>query len=117
MRERARAVHNANALFLEVLQVAKRVEDSVAIAALPGRWAHTVEDERILGGRGRIVLMISRVHAEPVCSADIELIEKRDKPGLLLVKDADWFLERSCFSGDGHKSPSAHEASLMLILP
>jgi len=67
----------------------------VAVAALLSGRAYAIEEKRIFGGTGGIKLMIAGVDAEPVRAASIQLIEERHEPGLLFVKDADWFLERS----------------------
>ena len=44
-QERARAVHHAHALALELVQVLRRVEDAVADTAPPRRRAHAVEEQ------------------------------------------------------------------------
>jgi hypothetical protein len=56
------------------------------------RWAHTVEEQRILALlRRNIVLMIPRVYLYPIHSARVELFKERLEPVLLLVVDGNGF--------------------------
>src|SRR5438128_6082984 len=87
-----------------MLQIIDGVEDSVAIAALPGGRAHAIEEQRVFGSSAGIVLVIAGVNAEPVCGAGVKLIEEWDEPRLLFVKNSDWFGECGWLSRDGHKS-------------
>ena len=42
------AVHDADAGFFQVREVAERIEDRVGVAASPGRWAHAIENQPVL---------------------------------------------------------------------
>src|SRR5580692_1984831 len=73
-------------------KVVERVKNPVANAALPRRRTHAVEEQRILAlFRRDIVLMIPRVHLDPIRAARIELLEERLEPMLLLVVNGDGF--------------------------
>ena len=91
--EGTRTVDDADAFFFEVLQRIVRVEDGVAVATLPSGRAHAIEEQGLFGRGARIVSVIARVNAEPVCAAGIELVEKRDEPALLFVENSDWLVE------------------------
>src|SRR5258707_10159158 len=77
MRERPRPVHHAHALVFQMLQIIQRVENSMPHAALPSRWAHAIEQQRILLlRRRRVVLVISCVQLESIHAARIQLLKQ-----------------------------------------
>ena len=89
--ERLEAVEDLYAAGLEVLQKAQRVEDLVAMIAVPGRRAHAVEDEGVLlfGMVRRVVEMVGREKLYVRRAAAVQLGKQRLEPVRLLVIDGD----------------------------
>ena len=83
------AVDDADSAALEVFEIAEGVEDGVAVLAVPCRWAHAVDDERILifgvvfGGVG----VLDGVQLDVVRAATVEFGEEGFEPVLLFVVD------------------------------
>src|SRR5579885_2911829 len=84
---KARAIDDANADFLEVIQIIERVEDAVGQAALPGGGAHAIEDQRVFRpARGHIIRVMARVDLVPRRVPQLHLLKQGAEPiGMLVV--------------------------------
>ena len=88
--ERARAVHHAHAVALELVQVLGRVEDAMPDAAPPRGRAHAVEEQRVRRpGRAGLVAVAGRVEPGVGHTAKLQLGEQRPEPVGMLVVDGD----------------------------